>query len=84
MNSLFDNEKFIIINRASDKLYKIIEKFTDKKDTNIIIINSGPLEKKSKLRNLFEKKKELICIPFYMDNLGTLSKIASNFFRRRE
>ena len=31
MNSLFDNEKFIIINRASDKLYKIIEKFTDKK-----------------------------------------------------
>ena len=84
MNSLFDNEKFIIINRASDKLYKIIEKFTDKKDTNIIIINSGPLEKKSKLRNLFEKKKELICIPFYMDNLGTLSKIASNFFREKE
>ena len=83
MNSLFDNEKFIIINRASDKLYKIIEKFTDKKDTNIIIINSGPLEKKSKLRNLFEKKKELICIPFYMDNLGTLSKIASNFFREK-
>ncbi len=84
IKSLFDNEKLIIINRASDKLFKIIEKFTDKKDTNIIIINSGPLEKKSKLRNFFEKKKELVCIPSYSDNLETLSKIASNFFREKD
>ena len=42
---------------------------------------SGPLDKKSKLRNLFEKDKNLICIPFYEDNNYTLSKIATNFLR---
>ena len=84
MDSLFDNEKIIIINRATDKLINIVELFINKKSTNIIIIKSGPLEKKSKLRNFFEKKKELICIPFYMDNLETLSKLSSNFFREKK
>ena len=84
MDSLFDNEKIIIINRATDKLINIVELFIKKKSTNIIIIKSGPLEKKSKLRNFFEKKKELICIPFYMDNLETLSKLSSNFFREKK
>ena len=84
MDSLFDNEKIIIINRATDKLVNIIELCISKKNTNIIIIKSGLLDKKSKLRNLFEKKKELICIPFYMDNLETLSKLSSNFFREKK
>ena len=83
MDSLFDNEKIIIINRATDKLVNIIELCISKKNTNIIIIKSGLLDKKSKLRNLFEKKKELICIPFYMDNLETLSKVANDFFRQK-
>ena len=42
----------------------------------IIIINSDNLEKKSKLRNFFEKNKKYICIPFYPDNEQTLSKIS--------
>ena len=45
-----------------------------------LIINSSNLEKKSKLRNIFEKEKDLICVPFYPDNDQTLSKIAYNFF----
>ena len=48
----------------------------------IILINSGLLEKKSKLRNLFEKDKKLICVPFYQDNKDTLIKLAQNYLRK--
>jgi DNA polymerase-3 subunit delta len=44
-----------------------------------IILNSDNLEKKSKLRSLFEKDKNLVCVPFYPDNNQTLSKLAYNF-----
>ncbi len=79
--SLFENEKIILVNKASDKLFKEISDVIDKgiKDVNLII-NSKSLEKKSKLRNLFEKNKDLICVPFYADGNETLSKIALNFF----
>ena len=44
-------------------------------------MNAGALEKKSKLRELFEKSKSAICVPFYEDNNQTLSAIVSKFFR---
>ena len=46
-----------------------------------VIFNSGTLEKKSKIRQLFEKDKKLICIPFYKDNNASLFRIASDFFK---
>ena len=56
--SLFENEKIIIINRATDKILKIIEELIDRNITNLkIIINSDNLDKKSKLRSFFEKNK---------------------------
>ncbi len=83
--SLFENEKIILINKASDKLFKLIQEITDKEINDIyLIINSNSLEKKSKLRNLFEKNKNLICVPFYPDNAEALSKIAFNFFREKK
>ena len=82
--SLFDNKKIIIINRTTDKILKIIEDLLEKSLTDIsLIINSDSLEKKSKLRSLFEKKKELICVPFYPDTPEFLSKYAQNFFKRK-
>ena len=82
-NALFDNQKIITINRATDKLLKTIENILEKNITNIsIVINSNILEKKSKLRSLFEKNKNLICVPFYPDTPETLSKLTSNFFRQ--
>ena len=76
--SLFDNKKCIIIKRGTDKIVKIIEEIDKKKiDQITIIINSDTLEKRSKLRNFFEKSKENLCIPFYPDNNQTLSKITS-------
>jgi len=79
--SFFENEKLIIITRATDKLRDIIEEILEKKIEDIIIIlNAGTLEKKSKLRSLFEKNKDIVCIPFYEDNDQTLSSIIIKFF----
>ena len=83
--SLFETDKIILIDRASDKLFKILEQIFEKNNEDIyIIINAGLLEKKSKLRNIFEKEKKLTCIPFYLDGLETLSKLALNFFRTKK
>ena len=80
--SLFEEEKTIIINRATDKILKIIEEIGLKKIDDLkIIILANNLEKRSKLRVFFEKHKIYLCIPFYPDNQQTLSKIAYNFFR---
>ena len=81
--SLFDDQKIILINRATDKILSIIEILLEKKiKDKIILINSGLLEKKSKLRNLFEKDKKLICVPFYQDNKDTLVKLAQTYLRK--
>jgi len=79
--SLFEKEKIIIVNRCSEKISDIIEKIIDKNisDTKIIL-NLNILDKKSKLRNLFEKNKELIIVPTYKDNSIALAEIAKKFF----
>ena len=78
--SLFEEKKLITINRATDKLLKILDKVSNKKIEDVnIIINASLLEKKSKLRSFFEKEKDLVSIAFYPDNFETLLKIASNF-----
>jgi len=83
--SLFDDNKLIIISRASDKILKFVNEIVERKIEKIkIIINSENLEKKSKLRSLFEKEKELVCIPFYEDNDRSLGLIAQNFFRQKK
>ena len=82
--SLFEDDKLIIISRSSDKILKFINEIIERKIEKIkIIINADNLDKKSKLRNLFEKEKELICIPFYEDTEKNLSLLAENFFRKK-
>ena len=85
IKSFFENDKLIIINRATDKLYSIIEEIIleNSKDLQIILLSSV-LEKKSKIRNLFEKNKETLCIAFYEDNNQTLSQIVKNYFYKRK
>ena len=76
-NSLFESEKIIIITRVSDKIFKIISEIIERKFKDLtIFLDSDNLEKKSKIRSLFEKSKKLICVPFYPDTNETLSKIA--------
>ena len=82
--SLFESEKIIIIKRATDKILKIIDEIDSKNIEDIkIIFNADNLEKKSKLRSLFEKDKKYICVPFYPDTDQTLSKLAYNFFKKK-
>ena len=83
--SLFEPQKFIVIKRASDKILNIIETLRQKKiEDTTIILNSDNLEKKSKLRSLFEKDKKLVCVPFYPDTDQTLSKLVYNFLRDKK
>ena len=83
--SLFENKKIITINRTTDKLLKIIEDVLEKNFVDIyLIFISDNLEKRSKLRSLFEKKKELTCVAFYPDTSDVLSKIAHDFFKERK
>ncbi len=80
--SLFENEKIIIIKRATDKILKIIEEINDKNlDDLNFIIDSENLEKKSKLRMFFEKDKKNICIPVYPDNEQSLLNLVNSFLK---
>jgi DNA polymerase III subunit delta len=83
--SFFENDKLIIINRVSDKILNVIEEIVDSKTEDVkIIIRTGLLEKKSKLRNYFEKSSSAIVVPFYEDNYQSLIKIAQNFFNGKK
>ena len=83
--SLFENEKIIIIKRATDKILKVIEELKEKNIEDVkIILNADVLEKKSKLRSFFEKSKVHFCVAFYPDTNQVLSKLAYNFFKQKK
>ena len=83
--SLFEDNKAIIISRATEKLMDTIIDIIEKNPPGIkIIIKTQNLEKKSEMRNLFEKDKNLICIPVYEDDTRVLASIVQNFLRKNE
>ena len=83
--SFFDIKKLIIISRVSDKIVDLIEEIISKNIKDITIILSAKiLEKKSKLRNFFEKEKKIICVPFYADSNQTLNSIVLKFFKEKK
>ena len=85
LKSLFEKKKIILIKRTTDKSFKTIEWLANKNlDDTKIVFDADNLEKKSKIRSFFEKKEDCICVPFYPDNLQTLSKIAFNFFKEKK
>ena len=84
-NSFFEKQKLILITRTTDKILKIAEEIIDRKieDLKIIFI-SEKLEKKSKIRSFFEKEKNSVCVPFYLDNYQSLSYLVNNFFKKEK
>jgi len=83
--SLFEDNKAIIISRGTEKLMDTIIDIMEKNPSGIkIIIKSQNLEKKSKIRGLFEKEKKLVCIPVYEDDARSLTPIIQNFLRKNE
>ena len=82
--SLFSEMKIMIISRSSNKILNFIEDFLERNISNVqIVINSENLDKKSKLRALFEKDKKLACIPFYEDNNQSLNIFAVKFIKEK-
>ena len=80
--SLFEEDKLIIISRVSDKILTIIQEIVEKDLKSIcIILKANLLDKKSKIRNFFEKNSKSVCTAFYEDNFQTLSQIALSFFK---
>ena len=78
--SLFGSEKVIIVSRVSGKILDKIQEITNRNIGNTkVILKSSSLDKKSKLRNFFEKEKELIIIPVYEDNKRDLFEIVNKF-----
>ncbi len=80
--SLFDDQKIIIVSRVSEKITKFVDNILEKKIKDVkIIFKAGLLEKRSKLRILFENSKHLVSTPFYEDNFQDLSKIVHKFLK---
>ena len=83
--SLFESKKIFTINRCSEKISETINDIIEDNIKDIIIIiNCGILEKKSKLRNFFEKSKISIIIPTYKDTSQSLINIATKFFNEKK
>ena len=81
--SLFEEEKLLIISRVGEKIFKYIEELLNRNINNIkIILKAGLLEKRSKLRNLFEKNKKLLIIPFYEDDERTLTSQVYEYLKK--
>ena len=81
--SLFETSKIIIISRVGDKILKFIEEISEKNLVDVkIILKTGTLEKRSKLRSYFEKNKRLVVVPFYEDGENELFSIVVNFINK--
>ena len=83
--SFFDDEKFIIINRASNKILDLIQELIESQVTDLkMIIKAGPLEKKSKLRSYFEKNKLTVITAFYEENYQSLLLMMKKIFKEKQ
>ena len=83
--SFFEKEKLIIISDVTDKILSLIQENLETKVEDIIIILiAKKLDKKSKIRNFFEKEKNLIIVPFYEDTSQTLISIAKKILNENK
>ena len=83
--SFFVNQKILIISRISEKISKYVSEILKKEiNDTIFIFKSGPLEKKSKLRILFEKNKDLAIVPFYEEDNKKLSQFILEFLNDKK
>ena len=75
--SFFENEKLILVSEVTDKSVDLIKQIISDNISDVkIILIAKRLDKKSKIRNLFEKEKIALIVPFYEDSPQTLITIA--------
>ena len=76
-NSLFGNEKIFFIENVNDKILDVINSLNNEYNNKKIFLFAENLDKKSKLRNCFEKSETLSIVACYPDNEITLKKLIS-------
>ena len=74
-SSLFDVNKIIFIERCNDKILKVLEEYFDLGFNFQTIIFADILEKKSKLRSVYEKSKAYGSVACFPDSQITIQKI---------
>ena len=74
-NSLFKKNKILFLENVNDRVLDVIQDIHLNLDNQKIYLFSDILEKKSKLRNFFEKSKECAIIPCYIDNEVTIKNL---------
>ena len=82
--SLFNDKKLLFIENTSEKLFPIIKEVVEKINNDKIIIFSDILDKKSKLRNYFEKQENIGAVPCYMDDEMSLKRVIQNKLKNFE
>ena len=84
-SSFFETKKILIVSQITNKFEETINSILEKKneDTTIILI-ADRLDKKSKIRTLFEKNKQIICMPFYADDKRILNNLIREFFVKKK
>jgi len=76
--SLFEDTKIFFINQTNDKILELIKEIEIKEDNQKVFLFSELLDKRSKLRNYFEKSNKLGIVACYADNEISLKKIILN------
>ena len=83
--SFFEKEKLIIVSEVTDKILGLIQEILNNKIEDItIIFLTKKLDKKSKIRNFFEKEKKVIIVPFYEDTPQKLITIAKKILNENK
>ena len=75
--SLFNEKKIIFINQVNDKILDTLDEIVESIQEERVFLFADILDKKSKLRNYFEKSKSCGISPCYQDNEITIKKIIS-------
>ena len=73
--SLFEKKKIIFLEECNDKILDLLQNYFENDFNFQIFIFSNLLDKKSKLRNLYEKSKTLLSVSCYPDDINTIRKI---------
>ncbi len=73
--SLFGKKKIFYIFGVSDKFLEIITDLEESVSESKIYLFSDILDKKSKIRNYFEKSSKIASVPCYEDNVISLKRI---------
>jgi DNA polymerase III subunit delta len=76
--SLFEKKKIYYMNNCNDKFFEFIMRINNINNGQLIYLFANILDKRSKLRNHFEKEKSFGAVACYADNEINIKKIILN------